>query len=605
MKILEIILDRLLEHPPLLAFFGIFAVVGGIPFKYFPFLEFRSDFFLTEYFLGVFLLAVVAAAAVALGFLGRVEKTSKEYRREIKQLAKRALALGLAAMAVAPAILYDDTIKIFVVRFTPLGQEPGTPLAIDMTQAVNDEVERPPEMSGVEGLSYQFLIPDNEAEFRKFLKDRNVTHVIKGSIRENGNETKIRAELFTARESFSVWSENYIWDGGSKYELAGKIADSVAQITRPEPPFWKGGLDWILDRLPISRVAPSRAKIPISQPVRFKNVELEDLYLSARRRYSRRVELDKAAEDLRSLLQHQKGAAKAHALLARVYNLTPNYVKGIPRDQFKHYYELAQEQAAIAIELQPSLAQAHLALANSFRRRFLWQDAEIHYQMALKHRPKSGEIREDYAQFLFTVWRFEEAVTMAKEAVRLDPLVPVNHFTYASALAMDGDFDGALAAADEGLRINPRFRPAMRMKFRIFALKDGYRKVRKFPKTIAKTFPQEAKSLRVAVDWMLQGSKASSYENSETRKALKIIPELVIRTKDKDLFFEVLNEVKERPQEPTFRFFPGDKIKFDQFMDDRRFRDYLSDMGLPDYWRQVGWPDACRETSGTDFTCAG
>ena len=77
-----------------------------------------------------------------------------------------------------------------------------------------------------------------------------------------------------------------------------------------------------------------------------------------------------------------------------------------------------------ALELDPSLADAHYALANLETYAWNWADAERGYTRAIELNPNLALAHRWYANFLVLKGRHEEALAEIRRARELDPLSP-------------------------------------------------------------------------------------------------------------------------------------------------------------------------------------
>ena len=86
---------------------------------------------------------------------------------------------------------------------------------------------------------------------------------------------------------------------------------------------------------------------------------------------------------------------------------------------------MPQAKAAVtkALQLDPSLARAHLALGlillNS---EWNWSGAENQYRIALKLNPNCGDCHFEYGILLAGLGRNDEAIAQINQAIELDPL---------------------------------------------------------------------------------------------------------------------------------------------------------------------------------------
>ena len=147
-----------------------------------------------------------------------------------------------------------------------------------------------------------------------------------------------------------------------------------------------------------------------------------------RRSLTRRPTVDAEAhsENLQGLYYGSKGGANVVAAVTHFKNsiqrdptfapayaeLAMNYLdlrdSGGPPG--KEVLPLAKAAAAKALELDPSLPQAHLALGVLAQGDYNWSEAEAQYRAALTLNPNCAECHHQYGAFLEAMGRNEEAV---------------------------------------------------------------------------------------------------------------------------------------------------------------------------------------------------
>ena len=76
-----------------------------------------------------------------------------------------------------------------------------------------------------------------------------------------------------------------------------------------------------------------------------------------------------------------------------------------------------------ALDLDPELAEAHVQLAEIYRKEWRWSDAEAEYKRALQLRPNDAGAHLGFAMWLLAEGRTEEAMEWSERARELDPLV--------------------------------------------------------------------------------------------------------------------------------------------------------------------------------------
>src|SRR5262249_50381564 len=81
-----------------------------------------------------------------------------------------------------------------------------------------------------------------------------------------------------------------------------------------------------------------------------------------------------------------------------------------------------RKSALKAMELDPNLAEAHLAMAGLLWDNWQWAAADKEYQKALELNPGSLETCRCYTVFLASVGRVSDAIAMAERGITINPL---------------------------------------------------------------------------------------------------------------------------------------------------------------------------------------
>jgi TolB-like protein/Flp pilus assembly protein TadD len=150
--------------------------------------------------------------------------------------------------------------------------------------------------------------------------------------------------------------------------------------------------------------------------------------------------------------------ALAHAGLADAYNLFAFF--GLR--PAKEVMPLAKEAALKALELDETLAEAHVTLG-SIRDIYDWDwsAGELEYQRALQLSPSYPAAHHGYADHLAALGRTEEAISEILKAQELDPLSLVYSMEIAWNWFMARKYDRALEQSVKTLDMEPLFTPAL------------------------------------------------------------------------------------------------------------------------------------------------
>jgi len=119
---------------------------------------------------------------------------------------------------------------------------------------------------------------------------------------------------------------------------------------------------------------------------------------------------------------------------------------------------MARDAANKAVELDPTLAEGWMALANSdFWYDWNWQASEEHFRRGLELDPRSPVTHGLYAHLLSNVGRHEEAVIEIKRALELDPPNPLLNAMQGQILCLAGRLDESTQKLKATIDLDPNF----------------------------------------------------------------------------------------------------------------------------------------------------
>jgi len=262
-------------------------------------------------------------------------------------------------------------------------------------------------------------------------------YLLEGSVRREADRVRITAQLVETRSEAHLWTDAYersLTDCLSvQAEVAARIARSLAVELLPEQP-----------------VQPSR------DPAAYQT------YLKGRYYWNLQGDqgLPQAIEYFKQACESDPTFAAAHADLARTHTARAEYYNLVPRTAL----ELARPIAERALELDPHLAQAHLAVANV--RAMLdwdWEGAEVGFRQAIALNPSSDGAHRWYGLLLAGLGRSSEAIREAQRAHELDPLCLVTGTGAAWTQYMAGEYQPAIDTCRIVMDMQGSFAPAWRV----------------------------------------------------------------------------------------------------------------------------------------------
>jgi DNA-binding winged helix-turn-helix (wHTH) protein/TolB-like protein len=256
-------------------------------------------------------------------------------------------------------------------------------------------------------------------------KDMGATHVLTGTVETSSGRLRITARLATTAGK-DLWQDRFDGDLMEAQGVYGRIAQRVAKtLSLPLPP------------APAAGTPPSREA---------SEAYLRGVYL----RHEWGLEEAKKSLEEATLLDPQYAPAFAQLALARVYIHNP------PQEDAPASRAAAQR----ALQLDPSLPQAHLAMADVlFEDLVDWEGAGVEYQRAVLLSPGDAEILHDYGMYLVALGRFDQGLEYARKAREIDPNLAWITSDYAWFLFMARRDDEAIQQAQLTLRLIKETQP--------------------------------------------------------------------------------------------------------------------------------------------------
>jgi TolB-like protein/DNA-binding winged helix-turn-helix (wHTH) protein/Flp pilus assembly protein TadD len=262
-------------------------------------------------------------------------------------------------------------------------------------------------------------------------------YLLEGSVRREADRVRITAQLVETRSEAHLWTDVYersLTDCLSvQAEVAARIAQSLAVELLPEQP-----------------LQPSH------------NAAAYQTYLKGRYYWNLPGDqgFPQAIEYFTQACASDPTFAAAHADLARAHTARAEYYNLVPRTAL----ETARPIAERALELDPHLAHAHLAVANI--RAMLdwdWEGAEAGFRQAIALNPSSDGAHRWYGLLLAGLGRSAEAVRETQRAYELDPLCLVTGTGAAWTQYMGGEYLPAIDTCRRVMDMQRLFTPAWRV----------------------------------------------------------------------------------------------------------------------------------------------
>ncbi len=268
---------------------------------------------------------------------------------------------------------------------------------------------------------------------RDIARELGVDSVVEGSVLRSGNRVRITAQLIDARTDTHVWAEHFDRDLRDVLALQTDVARAIAQQIRVV-------------------VTPAEQKqLTAARPL---NPVAHELYLKGRYLWWKRrpAEMAQAITAFEQAIAADPGYAAAYAGLADAYAI------GVDNGFFSPEIGRTKAKAAAlkAVELDDSLAEAHVALALVYENYdWDWARSEAEFRRSLELNPNSAIVNLEWAAHLNTVGHHDEAIAANLKATALDPLAIRIFAHLAWGYYCARRYDEAIQAANKALALDP------------------------------------------------------------------------------------------------------------------------------------------------------
>ena len=368
---------------------------------------------------------------------GRIERAPAGERRGWR-LAAVVLAVGV--VAAAPGVVY-----FFVLR-KPAGPEAAAPPSIAVLPFINMSSDKETDyfsdgiteelinaLAHVDGLRVAsrtavFATKGKELGIQQLGQQLNVGTLLEGSVRREGNALRITAQLIKVSDGYHLWSESYDRESKGIFAIENEIARAIAGALRRKLAGVKQGTT---------------------------DVAAHDLYLQGRFYWNKRTRegIRKAIGFLEEATRRDPAYALAWNGLADALTLRVEY-DGARRDEV---LPRAKEAARRALELDPSLGEAHASLGLIANAERDYPSAEAEYRTAIELSPNYALPHMWLGLVLMNDGRLDRARQEMERALQLDPLSLIANENRGEVDYHARNYDAAARQFRKTLDLDPAF----------------------------------------------------------------------------------------------------------------------------------------------------
>jgi len=262
-----------------------------------------------------------------------------------------------------------------------------------------------------------------------------VDSVVTGSVQRSSGRIRISVQLIRSHPEQQVWSDTYDRDVRDVLALQSEVALVIARQ-----------VDIIVSGRESARLT---AGAPTVTPAVY------DQYLKGRFQLNKntRISIEESIRHFEAAITHDGNFAPAYLGLASAFSSLGTILVGAspPSDVIPK----AVAAATRALELDPTLADAHVLLADIQQQEWRWVEAEAGLKRALELNPSHARAHASLGWWLLCRGRSEEAIASSRRGRDLDPLSLDLGVSLGVTYFMARRYDDAIGQLESILAIDP------------------------------------------------------------------------------------------------------------------------------------------------------
>ncbi len=331
-----------------------------------------------------------------------------------------------------PALPAPDRPAIAVLPFVNMSDEPEQEYFSD---GISEDI-----VTALSKLRWFFVIARNSSfaykgrpiPMRQIAEELGVRYLVEGSVRKSGGRVRITAQLNDADSGSELWAERYDRALADVFAVQDEITEAIVAAIEPQL--------YAAENFRAQRKPP-------------ESLDAWDLLMRALSHYWRVTRQDNSA---------------AQALLERAIAIDPDYCQALAVLAVSHTFgahmgwedrakavPAAERAARAAIRADSEDPWAHLAIATVHVYAGRFDDALAEFEAALRLNPNFSLAQGYYGLVLSYCDRWEEGAAAARRAARLSPRDPFSAIysgVAAYAEFVGRNYDDAMRLAREAIR---------------------------------------------------------------------------------------------------------------------------------------------------------
>lgn len=333
-----------------------------------------------------------------------------------------------------PADLQPSANIIAVFPFKELSPEVDDHIGLGMADALITKLSNIKQIA-VRPTSAVLRYDSAEADSLRAGRELGANLLLEGKIQRSGERIRVTVQMLKVDDGSALWAQSFDENFTNIFAIEDSISRRVAEAVSAN-----------LNAEETSRLGKHYTE----------NAQAYQAYIKGRYFWNKRSAegLDKAIKYFQEAIELDPAYALAYSGLADSYNLLTIFSGVSPHDA----YPKAKAAAAKALEIDPTLAEAHNSMAYArMRYDWDWKGAEEEFKRALDLNPNYATAHHWYGEYLLHVGRMEEAVAETRRALEMDPLSIMINADLAWVFYYAGDYDNAIRQCRKTLEMDSDF----------------------------------------------------------------------------------------------------------------------------------------------------
>jgi TolB-like protein len=350
---------------------------------------------------------------------------------------------GDSATMLRPPLPLPERAAIAVLPFTNMSGDPEQEYFSD---GISEDI-----IAALSKLRWFFVIArassftykNRAVHIKDVAEELGVNYVLEGSVRQSGGRLRITAQLNDVTHGSHLWAERYDRDAADMFAVQDEITESIVAAIEPQ--------------LYAAENFRARRKLPGS-------MDAWELVMRALSHYWRVTKEDHVAA--RTLLEQAISIDPHYGHALGVLSASYTFAAHMGWEDGAVVVPIAERAALAAIRADDEDPWAHHALGAVYLLSRRFDESLAEFELALRFNPNFSQAQNYYAAALAFCGHWEESIRTVERALRLSPRDPFSALYYATACFahyIGGNYDEALRLARTAVRLRGDFASAHRV----------------------------------------------------------------------------------------------------------------------------------------------